>query len=61
VTAKEKNLNTWLDQNVKTMLLNSQVDLVTTIRWIVRDAVKHVESKSSGEEITMAKWMIHEN
>ena len=58
MTKQEMSLERWLDCNTKTMMLESQTDLISTIKRICREAVKHAKIKTTDSEITKAKWMI---
>ena len=61
MTKQDRELNLWIDCNVKTLLLNSQTDLLSTINQIVREAVKFTKTKTTDGSIQKAKWMIHDS
>ena len=58
MTKQDLELNRWIDCNVKTMMLNSQTDLLSTINQIVREAVKFSRTKTTDGSIQKAKWML---
>ena len=58
MTKQDLELNRWIDANTKTMLLNSQTDLLSTINQIVREAVKFSKTKTTDGGIQKAKWML---
>ena len=60
MTKQDRELNRWIDCNVKTMLLNSQTDLISTINQIVREAVKFNRTKTTDGDIQKAKWMLND-